>query len=115
MNSYVTEESPSAQAILEGLDILTTLAGVLGLDLLDGNAGGEDRELGQALEALMSELGKAAVDGKTIDENMAALLGLRQEFRKDKNFAGADRIRDALNVAGVVLEDTAQGPRWHKA
>ena len=42
-----------------------------------------------------------------------ALLAARQAARERKDFAESDRIRDALLAAGVVVEDTPQGPRWH--
>jgi len=29
--------------------------------------------------------------------------------------AKADAIRDALKEKGIILEDTAQGVKWHKA
>lgn len=39
-------------------------------------------------------------------------LAERQAARKDRDFARADAIRDELAAAGVVVEDTPQGPRW---
>ena len=36
------------------------------------------------------------------------------EARKNKNWAEADRIRDELKAMGIVLEDTAQGVKWHR-
>jgi cysteinyl-tRNA synthetase len=36
----------------------------------------------------------------------------RQAARARKDFAAADAIRDQLKAAGVVVEDTAAGPRW---
>ena len=41
-----------------------------------------------------------------------AMLDARQAARERKDFAEADRIRDALADAGVVVEDTPAGPRW---
>jgi cysteinyl-tRNA synthetase len=36
----------------------------------------------------------------------------RAEARKRKDWAAADRVRDALAAAGVLVEDTPTGPRW---
>ena len=41
------------------------------------------------------------------------LLDLRAQARKDKDFATADTIRDRLADAGIVVEDSADGARWH--
>ncbi len=40
------------------------------------------------------------------------LLNLRQEFRTKKQFDAADAIRENLEVAGIIIEDTRQGARW---
>jgi len=47
-----------------------------------------------------------------VDLLVPAMLDARQAARERKDFAEADRIRDALADAGVVVEDTAAGPRW---
>jgi cysteinyl-tRNA synthetase len=49
---------------------------------------------------------------RVLDQTMPALLSARQAARERKDFAESDRIRDALAAAGVVVEDTADGPRW---
>ena len=53
-------------------------------------------------------------DGRT-EKLMDIIITLRQDARKEKNWAVADKIRDALKDAGVVLEDTPSGVRWKKA
>lgn len=40
------------------------------------------------------------------------LIAERTEARASKNWAEADRIRDELNVRGVVLKDTPEGIEW---
>jgi cyanophycinase-like exopeptidase len=40
------------------------------------------------------------------------LLEIRGELRREKKWALADKVRDALKAAGVVVEDTPEGPRW---
>ena len=39
----------------------------------------------------------------------------RKLARKSKNFAEADRIREALAGQGVILEDGPQGTSWKRA
>ncbi|HYN54318.1 MAG TPA: cysteine--tRNA ligase [Methylotenera sp.] len=49
--------------------------------------------------------------GFEIDE----LIVLRDEAKKAKNFAEADRIRKELADAGIILEDLPQGTTWRRA
>ena len=58
---------------------------------------------------------KPAQEEPDIDAEIAALIERRQEARKAKNFAEADRIRDELKARGIALIDTPQGVRWEKA
>lgn len=51
---------------------------------------------------------------ETLDEDIDAMIAARTQARKDKNWAEADRIRDELKAMGIVLEDTAQGVKWHR-
>ncbi|MBR3553880.1 MAG: cysteine--tRNA ligase [Clostridia bacterium] len=50
-----------------------------------------------------------------LDAGIEALVAARTEARKAKNWAEADRIRDELKAKGIVLEDTPQGVKWHRA
>ena len=51
---------------------------------------------------------------ETLDSEIDAMIEARTKARKEKNWAEADRIRDELKAMGVVLEDTAQGVKWHR-
>ncbi len=42
------------------------------------------------------------------------LMELREQARTSKDWATADNIRDRLKELGIVLEDTAEGPKWRK-
>jgi cysteinyl-tRNA synthetase len=73
------------------------MLGVLGLDPLDphwqgGERGGDLREV--------------------VDSLVALFLEQRTRARERKDWVAADAVRDQLKQAGVVVEDTAHGPRW---
>jgi len=67
------------------------------------------RFAGQIFGVLQQE---QAQDDSLAESLLDLLLGLRQELRKQKNFALSDQIRDQLASLGVTIEDTPQGPRW---
>ena len=51
---------------------------------------------------------------ETLDSDVEALIEARTNARKEKKWTEADRIRDQLKEMGIVLEDTAQGVKWHR-
>jgi cysteinyl-tRNA synthetase len=75
-------------------DALLELGGVLGLTFASGGASGED---------------------KSIEDLMTLVLDIRRQAREDRNWALADRIRDALNEAGIIVEDGPDGTTWRTA
>ena len=52
---------------------------------------------------------------ESLDAEIEELIARRQQARKEKNFALADQIRDGLKARGIILEDTPQGVKWHRA
>ena len=90
INSYKHQGGYHSQVLQKGWDVLRLWAG----DILG-----------------VLQLEKQQQEGLT-DSLMQILLSLREELRKQKNFALADQIRDQLAELGVVVEDTPQGPRW---
>jgi len=48
------------------------------------------------------------------DDEIQQQVDLRQRLRAEKKFAEADQIRDRLLEEGIVIEDSAAGPRWHR-
>jgi cysteinyl-tRNA synthetase len=73
---------------------------VLGLDASDPiwQHGGDDARL------------VAVVDGL-----VGTLLEQRAAARERRDFATADRLRDALQDLGIAITDTPAGPRWSLA
>ncbi len=48
------------------------------------------------------------------DEQIEGLIRARKEARESKDWAEADRIRDELSAAGVILEDGPTGTIWRR-
>ncbi len=85
--------------------------------LAQGAAGKEAlvTQLSQFLEVtgmLGFNFTSSAEDASLVPDLVAILLDLREAARKEKAFERGDMIRDRLQAAGVVIEDTAEGPRW---
>jgi cysteinyl-tRNA synthetase len=55
---------------------------------------------------------RAADLSGVVDSLVRVALDQRSAARARKDYAAADAIRDELAAAGIVVEDTADGPRW---
>ncbi|HEX5288880.1 MAG TPA: cysteine--tRNA ligase [Streptosporangiaceae bacterium] len=57
--------------------------------------------------------GSSAADlTPVVDALVGVALEQRQSARQRKDYAAADAIRDRLQDAGILVEDTPRGPRW---
>ncbi len=65
------------------------------------------------LDEVLGVIGKVEVE-EALPQDIDALVQKREVARKTKNWKEADAIRAQLKSMGIVLEDTAQGVRWHK-
>ncbi len=88
INSAIVGKNASAQTVDYAAKVFDELTGVLGL-VYNRKA-------------------------EVLDEDIDAMIQARTNARKEKNWAEADRIRDELKAMGIVLEDTAQGVKWHR-
>lgn len=86
--------------------------------LLDDNAVSKEEaaEVGGLLmqfDSVLGVIGKVEVE-EALPSDIDALVQKREAARKAKNWKEADAIRTQLKAMGIVIEDTAQGVRWHK-
>ena len=84
---------------------------VLSLDLIAKAAAKREELKKQAVAAgqftIVSESGEA-------DAEVEAKIRARQDAKKAKNFAEADRIRDELKAAGIEVTDIPNGAKWKR-
>jgi cysteinyl-tRNA synthetase len=64
-------------------------------------------------DAVLGIIGEVPIE-EALPTDVDALVQKREEARKAKNWKDADAIRTQLRAMGIILEDTAQGVRWHK-
>ena len=65
------------------------------------------------LEKTAAPAAEEAGDSKE-SELVEMLIAMRQDARKNKNYALADELRNKLSDIGIVLQDTPQGVKWSK-
>ena len=89
--------SGDLQVVAKSADEIRGALDVLGCDPFDAAyaSQGSSDELTQAL-----------------DGTIKLALAQREAARIRKDFESSDAIRDGLKALGIVIEDTAQGPRW---
>ncbi|MEA1262784.1 MULTISPECIES: cysteine--tRNA ligase [unclassified Microbacterium] len=113
-----------AAAMDDDLGVPQALA-VLHETVRAGNAALDAGEDAAALDALRAVLAMTSVlgltptsDAKTgasesaLDALVQTMITQRAQARADKDWAAADRIRDAIAAAGITLEDTPAGTHW---
>jgi cysteinyl-tRNA synthetase len=55
---------------------------------------------------------KGSGESRALDALMTSLIQQRKAAREAKDFARADEIRNALQKAGITLEDAADSTHW---
>ena len=66
-----------------------------------------------SFDSVLGLLGKVRTE-EQLPREAEELVGKREEARKSRDWKTADEIREKLRNMGVIVEDTAQGPRWRK-
>lgn len=91
--------------------VLADFDSVLGLKLLEKAT---DQRKKQAQMAAQPALFTVVSESGEEDANVEALIRRRQDAKKAKSFAEADRIRDELKAQGVEVIDVPGGAKWKR-
>ncbi|WP_312168781.1 cysteine--tRNA ligase [Microbacterium sp.] len=126
---FVYSDMPSsfASAMDDDLGVPQALA-VLHETVRDGNAALDAGDTDAAVMALravsvmamvlgidpLADTGTSGGDAtaSALDTLVQTMITQRAQARADKDWAAADRIRDAIAAAGITLEDTPAGTHW---
>ncbi len=89
----------------------------------DINRAGEEKRDASAAQATFLELAREVL-GLTLTEPerqtaaepfIELLINVREDLRRSKNWALADKLRSSLAALGVALEDTPNGTEWKRS
>ncbi len=94
-------------------DFVREMNALLDVNLVGKNEAADVGGLMMRLDEVLGVIGKVEVE-EALPQDIDELVQKREEARKAKNWKEADAIRAQLKAMGIVLEDTAQGIRWHK-
>ena len=94
-------------------DFVREINGMLDVNIVSKDEAAEVGGLMMRLDEVLGVIGRVEVE-EALPSHIDALVQKREEARKAKNWKEADTIRVQLKAMGIVLEDTAQGVRWHK-
>jgi cysteinyl-tRNA synthetase len=113
--------TPDAMAVVQGVARDLNIAKAAGDAVRAREAAHLIRSMGRILGLLQQDPESylkrgLAMTGGLSDSEVEEQLSARRLARAAKNFAESDRIRDALNAAGILLEDKPGGvTQWRRA
>jgi cysteinyl-tRNA synthetase len=102
-NSHL--KNPDNQQLAKVKKSLEDMLWILGIEEVKSDLGSKT----DAIEALAKELG---AEGSGPDEVLDSLIKMREDARKNKDYAKGDLIRSKLKEIGIIIEDKPDGTRW---
>ena len=121
-----TLESDFAEAINDDLNTAQAIAAFFNFvtELNKALSDGAGKESLQRAEEVFADLGEGVLGlfparvlesqlgGALLDGLVKLLLDIREQERRNRNFATSDQIRQRLTELGVQVEDTRDGAKW---
>nr|WP_274637438.1 cysteine--tRNA ligase [Microbacterium bovistercoris] len=89
-------DAGDADAAGAAFDAVIAMTGILGINPLDPHWRQQS----------------AGPEASALDALVQTMIDQRAQARRDKDWAAADRIRDAIAAAGIALEDGSSGTHW---
>ena len=80
----------------------------------DKLSGSDAKQIIAAMDSFDSVLGLIDYAKDELEPKLMELVNKREEARKNKNFALADKLRDELRQKGIQIDDAKDGFRWKR-
>ena len=100
-------------ALASLFDFVREINNLLDANLVSKNEAADVGGLMMKFDSVLGVVGKVEVE-EALPADIDVLVQKREAARKAKNWKESDALRAQLKAMGIVLEDTAQGIRWHK-
>ncbi len=117
INKFQSLELADCNALLELLKVFDSVLDVLDHQRRSGlltrkELGDLEKEVAESRAKDYEKFAGMTQSQATEGEFFKRLIAARELARKEKDYQGADSIRELLEQAGVTIQDTAEGVRW---
>ncbi len=108
----INRSSDEGYDVTQAQQVFIELAGVLGLTLEPMKETLNAESIASVYTAICTEIDRTTIKDESPEAMLTDLITARQELRKGKQYDKADLVRNKLDEAGILLEDSAQGTTW---